>query len=75
MIYTHVLNRGWGAVRSPADTVLRPPRGPSLIPGSLRVLDCGALQPRAPASAPADRNERACSEQDSGHVPQVIAAR
>ena len=21
MIYTHVLNRGWGAVRSPADTL------------------------------------------------------
>ena len=24
MVYTHILNRGWGAVRSPADTVLRP---------------------------------------------------
>jgi site-specific recombinase XerD len=22
MVYTHVLNRGWGAVRSPADRVL-----------------------------------------------------
>ncbi len=24
MIYTHVLNRGWGAVRSPADRLLKP---------------------------------------------------
>lgn len=24
MIYTHVLNRGWGAVRSPADRLVKP---------------------------------------------------
>jgi len=27
IIYTHVLNRGWAAVRSPADRVLMPPAG------------------------------------------------
>ncbi len=75
MIYTHVLNRGWGAVRCPADTVLRSLRGPSLTPGSLRALDCGALQPSAPPFAPADRQEGGCWQEDSGHVPQVIAAR
>jgi hypothetical protein len=26
MIYTHILNRGWGAVRSPADALLGPLR-------------------------------------------------
>ena len=24
MIYTHVLNRGWGGVRSPVDRLLKP---------------------------------------------------
>ncbi len=75
MIYTHVLNRGWGAVRSPADTVLRSLRGPSLTPGSLRALDCGALQPSAPAMGPAGTQERVCWQDDSGHVPRPIAPR
>lgn len=24
MIYTHVLNRGWGAIRNPANSLLKP---------------------------------------------------
>ncbi len=46
MIYTHVLNRGWGAVRSPADRLLAPstPTGIGQRSAVGVVLDCGALQ-------------------------------
>jgi integron integrase len=36
MIYTHVLNRGWGAVRSPADRILAP-SAPMLVPGPAAI--------------------------------------
>ena len=75
LIYTHVLNRGWGAVRSLADTVVRPLRGPNLTPGNLRALDCGAPQPSAPTSAPTQRQEHVCWREDSGQLRQFIGAR
>jgi len=36
MIYTHVLNRGWGAVRSPADRILAPSAS-MLVPGPAAI--------------------------------------
>jgi hypothetical protein len=34
MVYARILNRGWGAVRSPADTVLRPLGARARAPGA-----------------------------------------
>jgi len=38
IIYTHVLNRGWAAVRSPADRVLMPPAVAGLVPRGPRAI-------------------------------------
>jgi hypothetical protein len=40
MIYTHVLNRGPGAVRSPADALLAGPEERDLQPDSVKLLRC-----------------------------------
>jgi hypothetical protein len=40
MIYTHVLNRGPGAVRSPADALLAGPEERDLQPDSVKLLPC-----------------------------------
>ena len=75
MISTHVLNRGWGAVRGPADTVLRPLTGPSLATGGLRALDCGAPRPSTLASLATEEEDRVCWREDSALVGQFIGAR
>lgn len=40
MIYTHVVNRGWAAVRSPADRVLRPLVPGRAYPANARAIAC-----------------------------------
>ncbi len=55
MIYTHVLNRGWGAVRSPADRLLGPevvrPAGPP-APRPISQYAAGPRQITPPPSVP-----------------------
>jgi len=50
MIYTHVVNRGWAAVRSPADCVLRPLVPGRANPASGRALSSAASQEIAQAA-------------------------
>ncbi len=61
---THVLNRGWGAVWSPADSVLRHLGRPILTQGAF------ALTPAATWV-----HERLRWQEDSGHVRQFIGPR
>ncbi len=51
------------------------PAKPRLTPESLRALDCEAPQSSAPASAPTERHERLCWQEDGGHLRQFIGAR
>jgi len=66
MIYTHVLNRGWPAVRSPADRVLTPPTLAGLAKMGPRAIDCAGPQPIPGPVAHADRREGLPWPGDSG---------
>jgi integron integrase len=63
MIYTHVLNRGPGAVRSPADVLLLARQSPVAIesPGAVSSYAAGArrLSPLVPVARPTEIVERA----------------
>ena len=71
MIYTHVLNRGWAAVRSPADRVLMPPTVAALAPIGPRAIDCRAPQAIPEAVVPATRPETLRGQGDGG-LPRPV---
>jgi integron integrase len=64
MIYTHVVNRGWGAVRSPADGILaprEPPPARGAGPGPLPVYPARPRKITWPAVGPAE-DHAACTD-------------
>jgi len=65
MIYTHVLNRGWAAVRSPADRVLMPHAAAALAPPDPRAIGCKAAQAIAAGQAQPTRPEALRGREDS----------
>lgn len=54
MIYTHVLNREWGGVRSPADRLLAPWTQVGYSPLRQAMLDCGAAPSNMGAPEPSE---------------------
>ena len=71
IIYTHVLNRGWAAVRSPADRVLMPPTVAALAPIGPRAIDCRAPQAIPEVVVPANRPETLRGQEDGG-LPRPV---
>ena len=74
MIYTHVRNRGWAAVRSPADRVLMPPRLDQLAPLGPGAIDCRAPQAIPEFGMPGPRRETLRGPEDSGRPPPRAGA-
>lgn len=54
MIYTHVLNRGWGGVRSPANHLLAPWTQVGYGPLRQAALDCGPAPSNTGAPEPSE---------------------
>ncbi len=75
MIYTHVLNRGWAAVRSPADRVLIPPAVDQLAPRGPRAIDCRSPPAIPEFGMPVPRRETLRGPEDSGLPPSRPGAR